>query len=301
MHLGKLESYPSVFAIGHRAVADIFLDPVLIEEKIDGSQFSFGVIEGEISMRSKGATITKESPEGMFASAVYSVVDLADRLHSGWTYRCEYLQKPKHNTLAYERVPSRNLILFDINTGTETYLTRKEKEFEAERIGLEITPKMFEGMVYEPEKIYSLLENVSILGGCKVEGIVAKNYARFGMDKKVLMGKFVSEDFKESHVKEWRANNPVITDITDRLIATLRTEARWKKAVQHLNEAGTLENSPRDIGNLIAEVKRDVLAEESDFIKDKLYEWAKDRVSRAVTHGLPEWYKKHLLENSFTK
>jgi hypothetical protein len=290
-----------VFAIGHRAISDIFLEPVLVEEKIDGSQFSFGVIDGEVSMRSKGAIVHKDSPEGMFSAGVHSVLELADRLKPGWTYRCEYLQKPKHNVLAYGRVPAHNVILFDINTGTEVYLSRSEKEVEAERIGLEIVPKLFEGMVYSSENLFALLENVSILGAVKIEGIVAKNYARFGIDKKAMMGKFVSEHFKEVHNKEWKANNPVIGDIVERLIATLRTEARWQKSVQHLADAGKLETSPRDIGNLIAEVKKDVLAEESDYIKEKLYEWAKDRISRAVTHGLPEWYKKQLVEKSFEK
>ena len=83
-------------------------------------------------------------------------------------------------------------------------------------------------------------------------------------------------------------------------MATLRTEARWHKAVQHLREVGKLEESPRDIGMLIAEVKQDILTEETDFIKDKLYEWAKDRVTRAAVHGLPEWYKKMLAETAFT-
>jgi hypothetical protein len=297
--MSHISSYPSIFALGHRYIADIFLDPVLVEEKVDGSQFSFGLIGGEIVMKSKGAAVTQESPEGMFKLAARSVSELAGDLRPGFTYRCEYLQKPKHNTLCYGRVPARNMIVFDINTGTETYLSRAEKEAESQRLGLEIVPRLFEGMVASPESLFSLLENESVLGGCKIEGIVVKNYNRFGIDKKVLMGKYVSEAFKESHGKEWRANNPVITDIVDRLILTLKTEARWQKAVQHLNEAGTLEGSPRDIGNLIGEVKRDVLKEESEFIKEKLYEWAKDRIARAVTGGLPEWYKKTLVEKSF--
>jgi len=43
-----LHSYPSVYAIGHKAIEEIFLGPVLIEEKIDGSQFSWGIIDGEL-------------------------------------------------------------------------------------------------------------------------------------------------------------------------------------------------------------------------------------------------------------
>lgn len=40
-------SYPSIFAIGHRALAELLLDPVIVEEKVDGSQFSFGLFDHE--------------------------------------------------------------------------------------------------------------------------------------------------------------------------------------------------------------------------------------------------------------
>jgi ATP-dependent RNA circularization protein (DNA/RNA ligase family) len=36
-------SYPSIYALGHRAIRELFDGPVVVEEKIDGSQFSFGV------------------------------------------------------------------------------------------------------------------------------------------------------------------------------------------------------------------------------------------------------------------
>ena len=41
-----IHSYSKVYQIGHKVIRDIFNDEVLIEEKIDGSQFSFGVIDG---------------------------------------------------------------------------------------------------------------------------------------------------------------------------------------------------------------------------------------------------------------
>lgn len=294
-----LHSYPKVYAIGHGAIAELFDGDVLVEEKVDGSQFSFGVFKGQISMRSRGATVIPGSADsGMFAAAIKSVEEMKDRLHDGWTYRCEYLQKPKHNVLCYGRVPLRNLILFDINTGDEVYLSRAEKVAEAERIGLEYVPVLHFGPVSSPEKLYALLQRESVLGG-KTEGIVVKNYSRFGKDKKVLMGKYVSEEFKETHGKEWKASNPTMADVVERIIATLRTDARWEKAVFRLRDLGQLENSPRDIGNLIKEVQRDVREEETEFIEQKLREWALPRILRASSAGIPEWYKKRLLESAF--
>lgn len=298
--MSSLHSYPKVYAIGHRAVQELFLDPVLIEEKVDGSQISFGTQGGQLVLRSRGQELYVDNPEKMFAAGINAAKELASRLHDGWVYRGEYLAKPKHNVLAYNRVPRFNIILFDINIGDEVYLSREEKEAEAERIGMEIVPALYSGMVDNPEQLYSFLERSSVLGG-RIEGIVVKNYSRFGADKKVLMGKYVSEQFKETHAKEWKASNPVMGDVIDRLIATLRNERRWEKAVERLRDSGELEHSPRDIGKLIHAVQKDVEEEEADFVAKKLTEWALPRVVRASSAGLPEWYKKRLVESAFNE
>ena len=67
MKVSTLHSYPSIFNLGHRAVAGLLGGPVIVEEKIDGSQFSFGVtVDGEIVTRSKGAAHTN-SVESVWA------------------------------------------------------------------------------------------------------------------------------------------------------------------------------------------------------------------------------------------
>jgi hypothetical protein len=88
-----------VWALGHRQISELFLDEVQIEEKVDGSQFSFGIFNGELKARSKGAELIIDAPEQMFSKAIVTVKELAPILHDGWTYRGEYLQKPKHNAL----------------------------------------------------------------------------------------------------------------------------------------------------------------------------------------------------------
>jgi hypothetical protein len=297
----NLHSYPKVYAIGHAAVQELFNGPVLVEEKVDGSQFSFGAVssEGEVlrlQMRSHGAEVFVDGTEKMFNHAVASCVEMLGELHAGWTYRVEYLQKPKHNNLCYGRVPAKHMILFDINTGDEIYLSRAEKEAEAARLGLEIVPVLFEGTIADPQTLLSLLDRESCLGGAKIEGIVVKNYIQFGRDKKVLMGKFVSEAYKETASKSWSAANPTLGDVIEMIIATLRSEARWEKALQKLRDLGQLKGEPADIGPLIKAAQADIKAEETEFIQAKLYEFALPRILRASTSGLPEWYKRKLLE-----
>jgi hypothetical protein len=294
----ELHSYPKIYAIGHAAIPDIFTDTVIIEEKVDGSQFSFLYDGEEMRFYSKNARVMPEIA-GMFKNGVDALLPLKYLVRTGWIYRGEYLQKPKHNCLNYNRVPKGHVILFDVTTGNEVYLSRQEKEAEAARLGLEIVPLIYEGNVSNPEDLISLLDRESILGGQKIEGFVVKNYTRFSRDGKAQMGKFVREDFKETQNKDWKAANPTISDIVERIIATIKTEKRWEKAVFHLRDRGMLTQSPRDIGPLMKEVQQDLSAEEMDFIKTKLAEWATPRILRASTSGLPEWYKEKLLKDTF--
>ena len=292
-------SYPSIFALGHRYLKHLFDDPVLVEEKIDGSQFSFGRFNGELRIKSKGKEMLVDAPEKMFQKAVDTVKEL--NLHDGWTYRGEYLSKPKHNALAYDRVPKGNVIIFDINNAEESYLSYEDKQAESNRIGLETVPIIYQGNEVTQELIKTWLETTSILGGQKIEGVVIKNYKQFGKDKKVLMGKFVSEAFKEVHKSEWKEANPGQGDIIQRIIYMLKTPARWNKAVQHLQESGQLENSPKDIGKLINEIKTDIIKECEGEISETLYHWAIGNILRGVVSGAPEWYKEKLMEEQFNK
>jgi hypothetical protein len=290
-------SYPKVWALGHAGIKELLFDEVIVEEKIDGSQFSFGRFNGELRCKSKGAEINIEYPEKMFSNAVDVVKNLP--LIDGFTYRAEYLKTPKHNVLAYDRIPKDHLIIFDISTGLEQYLSYTAKFNECARLGLECVPILFEGKIEDPAAIVELLQTTSILGGQKVEGIVIKNYNRFGIDKKILIGKYVSEAFKEVHGAEWKKANPTKNDVIAHLIASYKTPARWHKAIQHLKEAGKLTQSPKDIGMLIREVQDDIEAEEKEEIKNKLYANAIQHIKRGVVGGLPEFYKEYLMKEQF--
>jgi hypothetical protein len=295
--MSSWHSYPKIYALGHSAVKDVFLDDIVAEEKVDGSQFSFGVFNGEVKMRSKGAELYFNQPEKMFEKALQSVFELKELLRPEWTYRGEFLSRPKHNVIKYDRVPKKNIVLFDVNTEEEEYLSYEDLLLEAKRIGLETVPLIYFGKISSSAEVAALIDRPSFLGGSKVEGVVFKNYRRFGPDKKALMAKFVSEEFKESHKKNYKSGNG--EDVLQTIICSLRTEARWAKAVQHLRDDGILENTPRDIGQLLKEVSRDLEAEEEEYIKETLYNAHKDRIRRAVSVGLAEWYKKKLVESQF--
>lgn len=292
-------SHPKIYNVGHAALTGLFDSPVLIEEKIDGSQFSFGIYGGVLKCRSKGQQLTVDAPEKMFEKAVATAMRLVPMLKEGWMYRGEFLISPSHNTIKYERVPDSNVIIFDICTDEETYLGYEEKAAECLRLGLECVPLLARSVITEGSELTDLLQTVSVLGGSTIEGVVIKNYGVFGKDGKALMAKHVRESFREANAANWKVTNPKSGDVIDSLVEALKTEARWAKSVQHLRESGQLAGDPRDIGNLIKEAQRDAKEECAEQIADVLVKWAMPQILRRVTHGLPEWYKDRLLASAF--
>lgn len=301
MNEKSIHSYPSVFAIGHPSVEELFLDEVVVEEKVDGSQFSFGYIDGEVHMRSKGAEIFAANPEKMFGPAVDYVMSIEGLIkgRAGDIFRCEYLGKPKHNTIAYDRIPENHLMLFDVEISPNRFLDDGIKRVVAEELGIEPIPHLATTTVTSSEQVVEFLERESVLGGSRVEGVVVKNYSRFGRDKKILIGKYVSEAFKEKHAREWKGANPQGKDIIAQLTEQYRTQARWRKAIQHLRDEGELEHSPRDIGKLLKEISTDTHEDSHEEIKEALFKWAWPKISRGLNAGFPEFYKAELMAGQF--
>ncbi len=298
----NVSSYPKVYQLGHRAIKDLFLDEISVEEKIDGSQFSFGIEKDSggfwvLKCRSHHQQINLEEVPKMFEAAVATVIHLGQLLHYDWTYRCEYLSKPKHNVLAYDRVPKGNLIIFDIERGIQDFLTPEERDIEAKRIGLESVPVFYRGKLHKYEDVIELLDEISVLGGQQMEGLVFKNHKRFSEhDGMIMVGKFVRESFKELHSKEYRTN---AKHIAEQIGESLNTEARWLKAIQHMKEDGTLTDSPKDIGPLLHAINDDILEECIDDIKERLLKYHWKIICRTMTRGFPQWYKGMLAKKQF--
>jgi len=290
----NINSYPSVYALGHSAIKDLFDDEVLIQEKVDGSQFSFSLNGDTLYFKSKRCQVYPNGTD-MFQDGVKAITEIQHLLTPGWIYRGEYLNKPKHNVVCYKRIPIRNIIIFDINDGLESYLSPVKVKAECDKIGLEYVPIFFKGKINNFEDLEELLKTESCLGNT-IEGIVIKNYSRFGQDKKCLMGKWVREEIKEKISGTSKKSHK---DIFIIMGLQLRTEARWRKAIQHLKEQGLISNEPKDIGPLMKEIHEDILKEEKEEIKEELFKWAWKKIARIITSGFPEWYKQELAKSQF--
>lgn len=288
----------SINHVAHKMVSELFDDPVEITEKIDGSFISFGVDDNdELQMRSKGQELFYDAPSsGLFKAGMDAIRERADLLVPGWVWRGEYLAKPKHNSLCYDRIPQGHIIIFDVEVSLGHHLDPDARLHEASFIGFETVPVLHWGPWEEGiPGLKKFLDLTSCLGGQKIEGVVVKNSSK-DLNGHMMMGKLVSDQFKEVHTKSWKEANPNKGDVVQELINAYKTEARWRKAVQHLEERGELTNSPKDIGPLLKEVSQDVLKEEEEEIKNALFKLCWPKISRGIGSGLPDWYKS-LLES----
>ena len=303
-----ITSFPKIFAVGTDYVSMLFDNEVEITEKIDGSQFGFGKVDGELFIRSKGAQIFPETAQKMFAKATDYVMSIAHLIPDNVVYYGEVLDNPKHNVLTYERVPNHNIIIFGVCDKGHFISEYDELKTYADKLDLETVPLLYKGMITNPTMILDLLDKESCLGSAnikgdhKIEGVVVKNYHQpfllGGQPIPIMMGKHVSEQFKEVHRENWGSENTARGKF-DLFKESFRTEARWDKAIQHLREKDELENSPRDIGKLLKEINVDIIEEEVDTIKTFLFNEFKGEILRTAVRGFPEYYKNKLLESAF--
>lgn len=297
-----ITAYPKIFALGTRHIQRIFDGDIEVTEKVDGSQFAFGKIEGEVVMRSRGKVIYPESVDSLFHEAVATVHAIEDRLPDNYIYYGEYLKKPKHNCIAYDRFPTSHIALFgmcDVHGNFDS--NYEELGAEAEHLGIDVVPLLYQGPpANDPiQQLHELLDTNSYLGGAKVEGVVIKRYGEFliaDQPRTVMAGKYVSEAFKEKNQKDFKrgSGRNQLAEFMD----SFRTEARWRKAVQHLAENGTLLREPKDIGPLLREIHDDMVEEESEYIAQWLYTHFMKDIKRAACRGFAEWYKELLLKES---
>jgi hypothetical protein len=301
-------AFPKILHIGDKQILDLFEGDVEITEKIDGSQFGFGKTpEGELIIRSKGREISLDNADKLFFPAITYINSIQDRIPNGWFFYGETLHAPRHSTLAYDRVPRNHIALFAVyEIEPRVYHNYDAIKHQAELLEVDAVPLLFRGVTTATNVLDMVKDTPSYLGGQNVEGIVVKAYKNWmflgQIPLSVMSGKYVTEEFKEVHNKDWSKLNTGKGKF-DVLKENYRTEARWRKAVQHLRERGELTGTPKDIGLLIKEARVDIETEEKENIKDVLWAIYKEDILKYSVFGLAQWWKEKLVlgENDATE
>lgn len=291
-------NYPKVMTLGSYLTERALIGKVSIQEKVDGSQFRFGIAhDGGVVMGSHHNKLHREVPEGMFKEAVDYVLSIEPIISTyswGTYFFAEYLRSPHHNTLTYSRFPKNHLVLFDCYTDGK-WSDYDELTKCAVDLQIDVIPRLGERET-NIDEVKSYLDLLSYLGGTTIEGVVIKNYAEninVGGNVWPVFTKYVNPIFREKNIDAWKEKKGGI----DEFIVSFKSEARWNKAIQASREAGTLVNEPKDIGPLIKQIQGDIEGEEKDNIKEWLYNHYHNDIIRISIAGFPEFYKEQLLKN----
>ena len=283
-----IPSYRKIKNLGHKDTSDVFDGSVIIQEKLDGSQISFGIVDGELCIRSKGKHRDLDDDAGTFQTAVDEIKERRDLLEPGVVYRGEYLRAPRHNHLEYDRVPEGHIALWEIEGPNGFEFIGEGLQGDAARLGFDVAPILHNGPIDSEEQIEELLETESSLGG-EIEGVVIKNPCNG------VYAKVVRPEFREKQKRKKPEKNDPIAEIAD----IYCTEARWRKAIQHLRDAGELTGTPKDIGPIIKEIQQDIMDECGDEIKEAVFQEHRKQLFNGFIKGFPEWYKDQVTVNVF--
>lgn len=169
-----------VFPVGHKAIPQLLCGPVDVEEKIDGRPISFTAAATTFDVET-------DSP------ALQYLEQIRTQLKPEYTYHgevVEQLEEPRG--IPYTRTPQNYIMLLDVQDETGQLLPHEEKFCEADRLGLECVPLLFQGRILDPQQLLDLLEQGSTLGG-PIEGVVLKPaLSMLDRKKRPIFGKLES-------------------------------------------------------------------------------------------------------------
>lgn len=304
-----MKSYQKIVHLGDQVADRLLVGNVDIEEKIDGSMFRIEVNpDGIVNCGSKKVDFSQSGVEKNFSKGVETVKKAFEneKLNGTITIFGEYLASPKQNTLCYERIPKNHIMIFDIVSSDpiqgDHWFGYYAKKSLADKFGFECVPLLYsgDGAGINQDFINELLKTKSVLGNELIEGIVVKNKGQYYDITKYpwlaghwMAGKYVRKEFQERNSGEHAGEKSGI----DGLKISYGGAARWNKAIQHLRDDGKLQGNMRDMVLLLEEVKRDIIEEEKENIKEELWKIYSRQILGSAIKGLPEFYKQKLLEN----
>jgi hypothetical protein len=229
--------YPKIFTIGNEENEGIFSDPddiIVGEEKIDGANTRFMVLDGKIIFGSHNRQIENPNEDKFFKRFTEHINrKVVPRLGlEGFIFYGEMCVKHTIN-YDWEKIPPYlGFDVYDLNKGV--FLEHQPAMMEFQSINLPFVPILWVKKVSELGEITEQIIPPSQYWNGTAEGIVFKNY------KKQLMAKIVCEKFKEKNKEEFGLTKKQarLTGDEEIIVATYSTNARIDKKVFELMSEG---------------------------------------------------------------
>jgi len=249
--------YPKIYRVGHRNTEGIFSVPeeeIIVEEKIDGANFRFGVINGKLRFGSRKVDLTEKKDYNQFKKAVEFVKNLdISKMRPGHVYFAEYCI-PHSIQYNWEKMPL--LLGFDVWNG-KGWLGYEDKVEAFNEIGIEVVPLVDRVKAGDitPEYLNKVIPESKYYSG-KAEGVVFKNY-NVGM-----FAKLVSEAFKEVNQEIFGKSKKHASDDTEYILEKYVPVRRVEKVIQAMINEGW-EHDMTMMKELPKRVFEDVVDEEA--------------------------------------
>lgn len=284
------------------------------EEKVDGSQLSIRIDNGQLTFYNKHK-LANHSSLAFSKSITMLICKYQNKniLNSNCVYHGESICNIKHNVNVYNRTPKCYFILYDIyDLINKKYLSLEDKHNECDRVGLEYVKVIYHNM--DPdcnpyEKASEIIMEIekgtiqSCLGGIP-EGIVLKHHAFIYKGKTIATKlKYVTDAFKERHQNKQIKIHQSTDEFLEQLGKEFCVHARFQKAYQHLTEENKINcNSDSDFNNNISKIINEL---DVDFDKEYKEEimmllWTEFSpiIKKNARNGVGLWYKNNFLNNN---
>lgn len=207
----KFRSYPKIHRLGKEETDDILLDPVTIQEKIDGANVSMW-FDGK---KVKCGTRTRELPDDEsfngFVEAVKANKKLAKWLKNNPTVRLygEWLVK---HTITYPDTAYKKIYLYDVidetkNEEDRVYWSQPDVEKLATELDLEYPQIFITDKMVTISEINEFVGKTLVPDAANGEGVVIKNPKFRDKWGNHCYAKVVHEKFKESNAIIFGGNN----------------------------------------------------------------------------------------------
>lgn len=274
------KKYHKIIRYGHKSTQDVLNkgDYIIIQEKIDGANASFAVINGELKCWSRNRELNESNTLEGFYEWVQQNVQV-QKLLEGVVYFGEWTAQHKVSYEGYMK----QFFLYDIyNLHLEEYVSFSMVRDEAKRLGLQLIPVFFEGEFESFEQLMSYVGRTDLGGKLKGkptgEGIVVKNVNYRDEFGKQVFVKLVIDGFREIQRQKQTKDSKKVFSEAESKVRECVTLPRVEKQVFKLIDNGLLdrEYGIEDMGFLLKHtspmVAEDILKEEmQDFnvtIKD---------------------------------
>ena len=279
-----MKKYDSIPRYGKQGTRDILGTEVVVMEKLDGANASFGIIDGELKMFSRNQELNEYNTLRGFYDWVRHNVD-PRKLFVSTIYFGEWLVP---HTVQYKKEVQNEFYLFDIyDVKTDTYLDWNITVQVAKHLGLRTPEVFFRG------ELHSMTDVDKYLGQSELtdipnagEGIVVKDY------EGQQFVKIVSDKFKET--KSIKQPSLDRTDIGT-LIDSVLTPQRVEKLIHKKIDLGLLptELDITDTGNVLkalsSDVVNDIFEEEMHIFLDMLRKKIGKKTPTVVRELLEKW------------